>query len=229
VKINLIHRTLKWLAIMALLLLAVAPAVAQTGNTVYAGQISELSVEDIEGVSWLWELYTDVDGLNLVEVPGNCPETEAYFVDGANTGETVEVGWLIPGIYYFKVTATDLCTNNIKVGIMEVLESYSYAVFFTPDSICIGDTAVLTMEITSGIGPWDVTFTNGTDTWTIEGIEESPYTFELIPSPSSSGAYQYWVTSVINGYGMTNDTPGEPVTLIVHPKPVTSPIYRYDP
>lgn len=214
---------------MALLLLALAPAMAQPGNTVYAGQSAPLAVEDIEGVDWLWELYNDVDGLNLVDVPGNCPPTEAYFINGVNTGPAVEVMWLVPGIYYFKVTATDSCTNNVRVGMMEVLESWSYASFLEPDAVCAGDTAVLTLEITGGIGPWDVTFTNGTDTWTITGIEESPHTFMLIPTPAIPGSYQYWVSSVTNGYGMTNDEPGAPVTLIVHPKPVTSPIYRYDP
>jgi hypothetical protein len=226
---NLIHKTLKWLAIMALLLLAGAPAVAQTGNVVYAGTSSELAVEEFEGVTYTWELYNDVAGLNLAAVPGNCPETEAYFVDGVNVGSTVEVMWLVPGFYFFKVTADDGCSNNIKVGIMEVLESYSYAVFLQPDSICVGETAVLTLEITEGIGPWDVTFTDGVTTWTITGIEESPYSFELVPSPSEPGSYEYWVTSVSNGYGMTNDTPTDPVILIVHPRPVTSPIYRYTP
>lgn len=218
------------MALMAtLMLLTMAKAMAQPGNVVYAGQSTPLAVEEIEGVSWFWELYNDVDGLNLVEVPGNCPPTEAYFVNGVDTGAAVEVMWLVPGIYYFKVTATNYCTNNVRVGMMEVLESWSYAVFLDPDPVCAGDTAVLTLEITSGIGPWEVTFTDGTNLWTITGIEESPHVFELIPTPTVPGTYQYWVTSVTNGYGFTNDEPSDPVTLIVYPKPVTSPIYRYDP
>jgi hypothetical protein len=218
---------LRLLLVFIPVLLAMANARAQEGNVVYAGQTTVLAVEATDGVSYYWELYNDVNGLNLAEVPGNCPTTEAYFVGGVNTGDSVEVMWLLPGIYFFKVTATDSCTDNIKVGRMEVLGSISYAEFLDPNPICEGDTAMLTIEITEGAGPWDVTFTDGTTIWTIEDIQESPYTFQLIPSPAVPGSYQYWITSVTNVYGLTNDTPGDPVTIIVNPKPVTSPIYRY--
>jgi len=209
--------------------LALTDVRAQGGNTVFAGTSSWLAVEPQEGVSYYWELYNDVEGLNLAVMPGNCPVTEAYFVGGVNTGDSVEVMWLVPGVYFFKVTATDTCTNNIKIGKMEVLESDSYASFLDPDPVCAGDTAVLTLVITGGPGPWDVTFTDGTTFWTISGIEESPHTFLLIPTPVVAGNYNYWVTSVTNVYGLTNTTPGDPVILTVYPKPVTSPIYKYDP
>jgi hypothetical protein len=217
---------------LTLALLPVMMAVAQAraqGDTVCVGQTSTWMVVNVPGDTYTWELYNDVSGINFATDPGNCPPTEAYFVDGMNTGDSVNVMCLLPGTYFLKVTAVNSCpTDNLKIGMIVVEECYSVATLLEPDSVCAGDTALLTVEITGAPGPWDVTFTDGTSTWTIEGITSSPHTFPLVPTPSVPGNYQYWVTSVSNPY-MTNNTPGDPVTLEVNPIPVTSPIYRYDP
>ena len=210
-------------------LMGMAQARAQ-GDTVCVGQTSVWTVEEVPGDTYTWELYNDVVGINLAVVPGNCPPGEATFVGGVNTGPSVEVMCLVPGTYFIKVTAVNSCpTNNIKLGRIVVEECYSYATLLEPPPVCAGDTAVLTLEITGSAGPWDVTFTDGTTTWTILDIPVSPYSFQLIPTPTVPGTYQYWITSVTGGNGLTNNTPGTPVTLIVNPKPVTSPIYRYSP
>jgi hypothetical protein len=219
------HTILRLMLVFILAVMALAQARAQ-GDTVCVGQTSIWAVEEVPGVTYAWELYNDVVGINLAVVPGNCPPTEAYFVGGVNTGDSVEVMCLVPGTYFIKVTATDSCTNNLKVGMIVVEGCYSYTTFLEPEPACAGDTAMLTIEITGAQGPWIVTFTDGTTTWTTDTITSSPYTFPLIPTPAVPGAYQYWITSVSNPY-MTNDTPGDPVTLIVNPKPVTSQIYRY--
>ncbi len=208
-------------------LLAVAQARGQA-DTVCAGESSIWAVEAQPGVTYTWELYNDVTGVNFAADPGNCPATEAYFV-GGNTGESVEVMWVVPGTYFIRVTANDTCTDNLKVGMVVVEGCNSVAVFQEPAAVCAGDTAIMTIDITGGIGPWVVTFTDGTNTWVTEPITESPYTFPLIPTPPAAGSYSYWITSVVNGYGMNNTTPTEAVLLIVNPIPDTSPIYRYQP
>jgi hypothetical protein len=225
---RLLHMILRLLLVIIPVLLALGQARAEQGvDTLYAGQTSALSVVETDGVDYYWELYNDVAGINFATDPGNCPPAEAYFVGGVNTGDSVEVMWMVPGTYFFKVTATDSCTNNLKVGKMVVLASYSYGVFLDPEPVCPGDTALITIEISGAAGPWDVTFTDGTTIWTMEDITVSPYTFQLIPTPMVSGSYQYWIISVTSGIGIINDAPSDPVTLIVKPKPVTSPIYRY--
>jgi hypothetical protein len=209
-------------------LLALAQAKGQQGvDTVYSGQSTVQAVVEFEGVTYSWELYKDVTNIDFATDPGNCPPAEAYFVGGINIGSSVEIMWAVPGTYFFKVTAADACTDNLKVGKKVVLESMSEAEFLEPDPICQGDTAIMTIVITGGIGPWEVTFTDGITVWTVQDIMESPYSFPLIPSPAVPGNYPYWITSVTSGTGMVNDTPSDPVILIVHPKPVTSPIYRY--
>lgn len=213
----------------ALLLLLTAQAMGQTGNFVYQGQTTELSVVQMEGDTYVWELYSDEDlTINFATVPGNCPPAEAYFVSG-NTGPTVTVMWLTTGIYFFKVTAydADSCTNNSKIGKMEVLPGYSYGSFQNPEPICENDTASLTVDITGGIGPWSITYTDGTNSWMIDDIHETPYTF--VPEENPVVTTTYWITSVTNGIGLITDIPSDPVILIVNPRPVTSPIYRYDP
>ena len=220
-----LHTILRLLLVFIPVLLGLAQARAQ-GDTVCVGGTSVWVVEEVPGVNYTWELYNDVVGLNLVDVPGNCPPAEAYFVGGVNTGDSVNVMCLVPGTYFIKVTATDSCTNNLKVGMIVVEECLSHAeLSFVQDSVCSGDTAMLTVVITGAPGPWVVTFTDGTTIWT-EIVTASPHTFPLIPTPTIPGAYQYWITSVSNPY-MTDYTIGDPITLIVKYKPVTSPIYRY--
>jgi len=224
-----LHIILRLILVMMPVLLALSHSRANGVDTVYAGQSTVLAVVEDTGIAYYWELYNDVDGLNLAEVPGNCPPAEAYFVGGVNTGDSVEVMWMVPGTYFFKVTANDSCTNNLKVGKVVVLEELSNAVLLQPDPVCEGDTALLTVLITGGSGPWSITFTDGISTWVIDDINESPHTFQLIPTPPAAGSYDYWITSVTGGGGGVNNTTGDPVILIVLPKPVTSPIYRYEP
>jgi hypothetical protein len=202
------------------------PQARAQGDTVCVGSTSLWAVVEVPGDSYVWELYNDVEGLNLAVVPGNCPVSEAYFVGGVNTGDSVEVMCLELGTYFIKVTATNGCpTNNLKIGMIVVEECYSYATLI-PDTICEGETAMFTLEMTGAPGPWVVTFTDGTTTWTEGPFTDNPHVFPLIPTPPLQGNYNYYITSVANPY-MTNETTGDPVTLIVRPKPVTSPIYRY--
>lgn len=225
------HIFLKLLALVPLLL-TMAPAMAQDGNAVYAGQTTVLSVVETPGVTYTWYLYNDVEGLNLAQTEGNCPETEAYFVDGVNTGASVEVMWLASGTYFFKVVADDGCSNNLKLGKIEIDDDLPVAYFLEPEPICIGDPGELTLELV-GYGPWEVTYTS---TYTdLSGIEQTtthtvtvpgtPYTFDVSPLTTT----RYRVISVTDTNGVTNDTPSAEVELIVLPRPVTSPITRYTP
>lgn len=94
--------------------MAMAPVMAQ--DPVFAGTISALSVSEIPGDTYVWELYNDITGINLATVQGNCPVDEAYFTNGHN-GSSVTVMWLKPGVYFYKVTAYRAgCTSNLRVG-----------------------------------------------------------------------------------------------------------------
>lgn len=224
--IRLLHNILRLVLAFAPVLLAPDQVRAQA-DTVCVGGASVWIVEEFQGVNYTWDLYNDVTGIDFATDPGNCPSSEAYFAGGVNSGPAVNVVCLVPGTYFIRVMATNLCpARNLKVGKIVVVPCLSYAEFYEPPPVCQGDTALMTVGISGAPGPWIVTFTDGVTIWTID-VPSSPYTFPLIPTPALPGNYTYWITSVRNVFGLTNDTPSEPVTLFVKPKPVTSPIYRY--
>lgn len=212
---------LRLLLVAIPLLLALAPARAQ--NVVYAGQTSDLGVEEVTGTTYTWELYTDDVSINFAVVPGNCPTANAYF-NGSNIGPTVSVTWMIPGVYYFKVNATDEngC-SNLRIGMMTVLNALPFAVIDDPSQICRGDDATLVINLT-GTGPWSIDLFDGINTTTYNNIISGPLVLTLNPQVTTS----YTVTSVTDAYG-TNNNPSNTVTVIVNPKPGSSRIYQYEP
>jgi hypothetical protein len=211
---------LRLLLVLVPLLTAMAPAMAQ--NTVYAGQTSTLSVVVVPGETYEWELYNDVTSLNLAVGSGNCPLTDAFFVGNVNTGPNVQVTWLIPGTYYWKITATTSCTRNLAFGEMTVLYDLPTAIIQPPGPICVGDSAHLTVTLT-GTAPWSITLTDGTSSWVFNNITSSPFvlTVPVIPLVTTN----YWISEVTDAHG-TNTTPSPQVVQVVNPKPITSPIYH---
>ncbi len=199
--------------------MAMAPAMAQT--VVYVGDTTPLTVVAVPGNTYLWELYSD-GTVNFATVPGNCPATSADFV-GGNTGPAVNVKWIKTGIYYFKVTASDGCTNNLKIGMIEVKEALPTATISPPEPICIVQTASIQVTLT-GTAPWEVTFTDGSKTWTETGITQSQYLLVVNPKTTTS----YWITQV-KDLNATNTVTSQHVTLQVNPKPASSKIYLYQP
>jgi hypothetical protein len=209
------------LAVLLLLLLALAPAKAQL--VVFQGETSTLTVVQEPGDTYQWELYND-GTVNFATVPGNCPATSATFV-GVDTGTSVNVKWLLPGIYFFKVTAQDItgCTSNIKIGMVEVKPSLPTAELVQPipDYICVGESIFVQVKLT-GVSPWEFTYTDGTDSWTVKGVTDSDYPLKLSPASSS----QFWITEVKNANG-SNPIPSAKVVIVVNPKPDISKIYQH--
>ncbi len=217
-----LYNILRLFLVAIALLLTMAPAMAQT-NTVYAGQTSDLGVEEVAGTTYTWDLYTDDVSINFAAIPGNCPPADAYF-NGSNTGPMVQVTWVTPGVYYFKVTATSATgCSNIRLGMITVLEALPFAVLDDPSPICKGDDATLVINLT-GDAPWSIDVFDGTSTITYDNIMASPYILTLTPTATTT----YTVTSVtdING---TNNNPSNSVTVTVNPKPGSSRIYQYEP
>ena len=107
------------LALVVLLpLLTLVSARAQT--VVYEGVTTQLNIQAIAGHTYAWEIYDDAT-VDFAVVQGKCPVTSASFTAG-NTGSSVQVKWIKPGIYFYKVTARDaaLCAMNLKVGMIKV-------------------------------------------------------------------------------------------------------------
>ena len=156
-----------------------AQAIAQT-KTVYAGQSSQLTVVEVHGDAYKWELYKEVTGVNFAVVPGNCPSKDAFFTGGINIGSSVNVTWITPGIYFFKVTVFQAgCTMNLKVGKMIVMKSLFPATISQPAPVCMGETADIIITL-SGTAPWSIDVSDGTDP------DIATFVFNL------SNAYLHW-------------------------------------
>ncbi len=91
---------------------------------VYEGDTLLLQVEPVENCYFKWDLYSDLL-VDFSTSPGNALNDEAYFVDDVCERTEVYVVWRKPGIYFFRVSVIDLlgCTNNLELGIVEVLST----------------------------------------------------------------------------------------------------------
>lgn len=205
-------------------MLTVAFATAQI-HTVYQGQTTELGVEQKGSDTYTWDIYNDPN-VNFAMVSGNAPTDEADFV-GSNNGATVTVRWLSPGIYFYRALAIDEtgCTNNLKIGMLEVLESLPTAELeLNPNEICLNEAATITVALT-GNPAWSFVLEAEDEDGIIEettheNIEEDSY--EVTVSPNQTTIYR--VTDLKDQYGENLD-PSDNVTLTVHPLPVSSKIY----
>ena len=225
------HIILRLLLVAIPVLLAMAPAMAQTNN-VFVGQSVELSVVSVPGDTYAWELYNDAAGVNFATDAGNCPPTVAIFTGGINSGPVVHVTWLNAGTYFYKVTAQRSgCSMNLKVGkiiVGNIVPAVNLSV--GQSSICMGQSTSLEANFT-GTPPVSITYRimdpDGTlHELIMNNIKGNP---ALIPfTPMASGTYTFEVISVTDA-NMTNNTPSNSVTVTVNPKPGKSRIYQYDP
>jgi gliding motility-associated-like protein len=92
---------------------------AQT--VVYQGTTTQLAVVQETNLTYEWEIYSDL-AVDFAKEPGNCPVTSATFI-GTNTEASVNVNWLQPGIYFYKITVYDAtkCVMNFKIGMIKVV------------------------------------------------------------------------------------------------------------
>jgi len=211
------------LAVLLLLLLALAPAKAQ--NVAYTGETSTLSVEQQPGDVYSWELYSEPTDPNFdfaIETGSSTNTSYAEFV-GGNTGPSIGIKWLQPGIYFYKVTALNItgCTNNIEIGIIEIKIAVKAEITASP-AVCAGETVTLTVTL-EGTAPWEYTYTDGTNSWTVTNVLTSPNVITLTPGPVITT--DYWITKVKDQYG-ENTTPSEKATQPINPLPAPSTIYH---
>jgi hypothetical protein len=89
-------------------------------------------------------------------------------------------------------------------------------------AICYNNSTEITVDLT-GVGPWDITYSDGTNSTTVTGITSSPYKFNTPTLPSGTGTITYSLTSVSNSFGCAGSVSGS-AEITVSPKPSTSAI-----
>ena len=223
-KIKVLHIA-RYLALAALLhlLLALAPAMAQ--NVVRTGETTKFEIVQVTGETYTWELYKEpiAPTFNFATEAGETTPSYAEFVGGTNTGTTVNILWKQPGIYFFKVTALSItgCTSNLEIGMIEVKLGVTATIAASP-AVCAGETTSLTVTLT-GTAPWEFTYTDGTNSWTVQNVLTSPHV--IINAPGPAITTEYWITSVKDQFG-TNTTPSAKTTQVINPLPAPSIIYH---
>lgn len=216
-----------------------ALASARAQNVVFTGQTTTLAVEQHDGDTYKWDLYDNGIG-NFATKTDYCPATSADFV-GVNTniGPSVDVKWMKAGIYFFKVTASNItgCTSNFKIGIIEVKIGVKAEITPPTEEVCVGKSVALNITFT-GTGPWKFDYSatvindDGTETTTIypwpvsePGVMDNPYTLvtDQVPTKTTKYTIKYTITRVsdING---TNTDPSNTVEQIIAPLPDPSDI-----
>lgn len=165
------------------LLLALAPARAQM--VVYQGKTTQLSVVQVTGHTYKWEIYSDIT-VDFAVAKGNCPATSATFV-GNTSGANVDVLWLEQGIYFYKVTAYDgaNCAMNFKIGMVKVIPPEVEAVItgITQTGVC----QQVKLDASKSVGDiikyeWTVPDQGGTLT------RQTGITTEFLLSPAYTGS-----------------------------------------
>jgi hypothetical protein len=188
-------------------------ATATAQMIVYQGSTTTLEAVQVPGDTYSWDLYND-PSVDFALTPGNCPPASARFTDG-NTGPSVQVEWLQPGTYFFKVTAVDAagCTNNLKVG-MVIVSSPPLDAIVTGTVLC----QQVTLDGSKSVG--DI----ASYQWTLldgKGIFTNPagISTQFIVSPSYSGSLPADFRAKLEITGVNGAKDSEIYTFRVNPLP----------
>ena len=209
-----------------LVVLAVSPVIAQKPImhiVINQHDTIEFTVEQMKADRYTWDIFTD-PYLNFANDEGSL-DRNAHFVDGMYEGTTVRITNLNPGRYFIRVMAWDEvhCTNNLMLYILDVLEVPEVDLF--GDEACFGDNTYLRIIIT-GIGPWEVIYTDGIESHTvnINGTAGQELMVPITPPPIETK--EYWITYIKDlGTGSENFTPTEKAKIIIHQLPENTKIY----
>ena len=91
------------------------------------------------------------------------------------------------------------------------------------DSLCWNNTGTSFQVSFTGIGPWNFTYSDGTNSTSLTNITSSPYT---VNTGVLAATTTYTLTAVSNKFGCTGTVSGTHVE-VVNPKPTTSAIHHY--
>lgn len=158
-------------------------------------------------------------GANLsVSLTGTAPWSITW-TDGTNN--TTQVG-ITSNPYVFSVTPSVQTSYTLQqvfatcagtVSGMSIVSSSPIpaAVLSGAQTICAGAAAMLTVNLT-GVGPWNIDYSDGTSSFTQTGITSSPYTLSVSPSIHST----YTLTQV---NGLCSGIGSGSATVQVNPVP----------
>ncbi len=227
---QLIYHIIKRIPGILLILLAVAPAMAQKpvqNFEVTQCDTLQLQIEEMPGDEYSWEIYSD-PSVNFAKDRGDM-EPALYFENGMYRDvSSVRILGLPAGRYFVKVTAWDeeACTNNLLVFSMDVIATPPPEVY--GDSLCVGDVPIVRVVFT-GTGPWEFSYTYSDGVNYVNGIgqtDDPEYIFQL-NDPLPVGKTTFWIMEVTDACTIkTYEVDDRPkANILIYPKPTNSKIY----
>ncbi len=90
------------------------------------------------------------------------------------------VSWTSPGTYNISLTVDDAtCSSSDTEQV--VVNPLPTATISGTTTVCGGSSVPLQVDLT-GTAPWDIVYTDGTNTYPVNGITTSPYVFNVNPA-----------------------------------------------
>jgi hypothetical protein len=179
---------------------------AQSIDTVCAGSTSvAYSVTNTTGSTYYWVINggTQASGGN----------TNAITVDWNSTSGT-------DTLMVVEKNSSGCFGDTVKLAVYRM--PIPTATISGTTSICYNNSTTISVALT-GVGPWNITYTDGTTSTNVNGITSSPYTFTTPVYATGTGTVTYTLTSVSNSFGCAGTTSGS-AAITVNNKPVTSAI-----
>ena len=163
--------------------------------------------------SYKWEISS---GNGIWEAAGNENDKKDY-LSPALTDTT----YFRRVVYSGRGDACKDTSNNFYIE----FHPFSYAgIVETSDTICEGEEVNLTFNL-SGMSPWNLTYTDGKDNFTINGLNEPDNTIAISPATDDSTKYSYRIVSLTDGYecsAIDENMTGN-ATVMVYAYPVPDP------
>ncbi len=182
-------------AYKALICLSLPPVVDFTADFTEACPNQPIQFADmsagIPATSWLWTF------------PGGTPANSAL--------QNPVVTYPTTGIYSVALTATNIYGSTTLTKTAYVIISRPSAVLSGNTIIIQGTSAFLIINFT-GNPPWSITYSDGSVTQTISGINTNPYFFPVTPSSSTT----YALVSMSDGF-CTGTVSGSATIQVVSP------------
>lgn len=118
---------------------------------------------------------------------------------------------------YQLVSVNGACSGTVSGFAVVDVQARPVAVLSTPVGLCTGNTTQFSVSL-SGTGPWDFTYTDGTNNYTENGVLSSPYSWTVSPSATAtwqlvSVSDQFCSGNVLANPSVVNVSPSPSVTF----------------
>jgi hypothetical protein len=193
----------------------VSPLINKSHGLIIIFLFSFLSFTDINAQLFFFRLDVSVNGQGSVTKE---PDLNRYFIFSTVTltAEPAD-GWTFD---YWSGDASS-SANPLEITMTSNKRITANFSPYPPEaelsgtgSICIGEPAELIIELT-GLAPWKVTYSDGSNQFELSDIKESPYSFEVSPDVTKT----YTLVRVQDAYGTAGKVSGS-AEITVYPLPV---------